>query len=160
MFSSDLYDVLVLMLTYCGDEYDDIQKAPKLLQSFSMQNIPNKTYHVFNCKGINKKLAQESAQKSEIVRYAGENESWNISTNSFKFFGQVEATHPVSVKPTKENFQTKRDKENKILEKLDAVIIGSGIGGLTVAAILSRAGKCVLVSVQLTLLKTTIQHYN
>ena len=30
-------------------------------------------------------------------------------------------------------------------ENLDAIVIGSGIGGLSVAALLSRAGKKVLV---------------
>ena len=35
--------------------------------------------------------------------------------------------------------------EEKIPDNLDAIVIGSGIGGLTVAAILSRAGKRVLV---------------
>ena len=35
--------------------------------------------------------------------------------------------------------------EEKIPDNLDAIVIGSGIGGLTVAAILSRTGKRVLV---------------
>ena len=48
-----------------------------------------------------------------------------------------------------------REKRNQVLtqkfsmsqvpENLDAIVIGSGIGGLTVAAVLSRAGKRVLV---------------
>ena len=48
--------------------------------------------------------------------------------------------------------QEKREKvlkqpfrKEKIPDNLDAIVIGSGIGGLTVAAILSRAGKRVLV---------------
>lgn len=40
----------------------------------------------------------------------------------------------------KQSFSTE-----KIPENLDAIVIGSGIGGLTVAAVLSRAGKRVLV---------------
>ena len=38
-----------------------------------------------------------------------------------------------------------RFNTEKVPDNLDAVVIGSGIGGLTVAAILSRAGKRVLV---------------
>ncbi|XP_041029440.1 all-trans-retinol 13,14-reductase-like [Carcharodon carcharias] len=34
---------------------------------------------------------------------------------------------------------------NKVPENLDAIVIGSGIGGLSAAAILAKAGKCVLV---------------
>ena len=34
---------------------------------------------------------------------------------------------------------------NKIPENLDAVVVGSGIGGLGVAALLAKAGKKVLV---------------
>ena len=53
--------------------------------------------------------------------------------------------------PAKQSEKRQQDlKKNKfsiekVPEKLDAIIIGSGIGGLTVAAILSRAGKRVLV---------------
>ena len=43
-------------------------------------------------------------------------------------------------KVLKQSFSTE-----KIPENLDAIVIGSGIGGLTVAAVLSRAGKRVLV---------------
>ena len=35
--------------------------------------------------------------------------------------------------------------KDKVPEKLDAIVIGSGIGGLTTAAIMSGAGKKVLV---------------
>ena len=35
--------------------------------------------------------------------------------------------------------------QKKIPDELDAVVIGSGIGGLATAAILSKAGKKVLV---------------
>ena len=34
---------------------------------------------------------------------------------------------------------------SRIPEKLDAIVVGSGVGGLSAAAILSKAGKCVLV---------------
>ena len=52
--------------------------------------------------------------------------------------------------PIKNNEKRAKEWKNsfsieKVPEKLDAVIIGSGIGGLTVAAIVSRAGKRVLV---------------
>ena len=49
--------------------------------------------------------------------------------------------------PVKCNEKTVQDSFSieKVPEKLDAIIIGSGIGGLTVAAVLSRAGKRVLV---------------
>ena len=227
MFGSDIYDVLVIMITCCGDEYDNIHKEPKLLQSLSAQNIPINTYHVFNCKDIYKKPAQDS----ETERFVAENRFWNASTTSFKrFFEKLEATPPMSIKLTKENnevkerffmlffsifcfiyfyhptilsmintttvvllsilllstllFAIKRDlwilipkcrspfsisdarkwhqlpakhsekrlqelknsfSIDKVPEKLDAIVIGSGIGGLTVAAILSRAGKRVLV---------------
>ena len=33
----------------------------------------------------------------------------------------------------------------KVPDRVDAIVIGSGMGGLTAAAILARAGKCVLV---------------
>lgn len=36
-------------------------------------------------------------------------------------------------------------KADKVPENLDTVIIGSGIGGLSVGALLARAGKKVLV---------------
>ena len=45
-------------------------------------------------------------------------------------------------KVLKQEFSANKDKVPK---KLDAIVIGSGIGGLTVAAVLSRAGKRVLV---------------
>ena len=49
--------------------------------------------------------------------------------------------------PVKCNEKTVQDSFSieKVPEKLDAIIIGSGIGGLSVAAILTRAGKRVLV---------------
>ena len=52
--------------------------------------------------------------------------------------------------PTKNSEKKAQELKNsfsidKVPKDLDAVIIGSGIGGLTVAAILSRAGKRVLV---------------
>ena len=66
--------------------------------------------------------------------------------------------NPFSIDDAKKELQLlvrdreKRDKvlkqgfsTEKVPDNLDAIVIGSGIGGLTVAAVLSRAGKCVLV---------------
>ena len=66
--------------------------------------------------------------------------------------------NPFSIDDAKKELQPlvkdreKRDKvlkqsfsTEKVPENLDAIVIGSGIGGLTVAAVLSRAGKRVLV---------------
>ncbi|CAH1788800.1 unnamed protein product [Owenia fusiformis] len=58
-------------------------------------------------------------------------------------------TIPLKPHETNQNVRDKRLKQGftskKIPENLDAIVIGSGIGGLGSAAILSRAGKRVLV---------------
>ena len=74
--------------------------------------------------------------------------SGNKQTNPFK---NARTRHP-SAGTSAQTSQAERDKvlkealaEDKVPSQLDAIVIGSGIGGLTAAALLAKAGKKVLV---------------
>ncbi|XP_030630929.1 inactive all-trans-retinol 13,14-reductase [Chanos chanos] len=78
---------------------------------------------------------------------------WAVGTYWY-LFGKRSPFSLESVRPPGplELDQKKRDKvlrqgfsRDKVPEKLDAIVIGSGIGGLTVAATLAKVGKKVLV---------------
>lgn len=77
--------------------------------------------------------------------------SGNATTNPFKTASSYPSKRP-KTETTLQTCQAKRDDvlkeslaEDKIPPQLDAIVIGSGIGGLAAAALLAKAGKKVLV---------------
>ncbi|XP_071950182.1 all-trans-retinol 13,14-reductase-like [Antedon mediterranea] len=71
--------------------------------------------------------------------------AFNVGPNPFKTLIETKSAPYISDQAARDKVIKQGFTLQKVPENLDAIVIGSGIGGLSTAAVLSKAGKKVLV---------------